>query len=276
MISAVPQIPFSRRLVLTGLGLLTALPALQASSLTAEQVLNRALERAAQIESEDHESSFRLRARRISEKLGDDGQVKQREESVYEVFPVEGRWFERMVEKNGRPLSDEEEAEETRRQRRFAEKIRRGKDPDAKRQQVRLDRELVDKYDWKLQPQQALDGRTCYVLAFRPRNDDLPVRNRMDYALNKAEGELWIDTERFEVARVRFELKEKVRLWWGILGAIWSAQGLVERRPVSERTWLPRQFEMYLNGRILFSSLHRREEIHWTDIRPVQLPRAQD
>ncbi len=207
--------------------------------------------------------------RRISEELGEGGEVRKREESRYEVFPVEGQWFERLIEKDGRPLTPGEAAREDERQQQFAEKIRKGGEPGKKAQRVSFNQELVDKYVWTLQPPAAADGRDCHVLSFRPKSGDLPVRNRMDYALNNAEGEVWIDSQSFEVARVQFELKGKVKLWWGLIGSISQAEGTVERRPVADGVWLPRRFEMLLNGRIFFSSLHRRQEVHWTDVQPV-------
>jgi len=60
----------------------------------------------------------------------------------------------------------------------------------------------------------------------------------IDHALNKSRGEIWIDQATYEVARVSFQLMERVRLWWGILGSISDATGHLERAPIAENAWL--------------------------------------
>jgi hypothetical protein len=47
-------------------------------------------------------------------------------------------------------------------------------------------------------------------------------------------------------------------------------RGTVERTKVSEDIWLPSKFDIYLNGRIFFRSLHRQESIEWSDFRPFE------
>ena len=61
------------------------------------------------------------------------------------------------------------------------------------------------------------------------------MQRRIDYALNKARGQIWIDKETFEAARVEFELIDRVRLWWGIVGTIMRARGSVDRGPRAGR-----------------------------------------
>ena len=57
------------------------------------------------------------------------------------------------------------------------------------------------------------------------------MRRRIDRALNKASGQLWIDQETFEAARIELELIDKVRLWWGVVGSISHARGSLDRGP---------------------------------------------
>ena len=39
--------------------------------------------------------------------------------------------------------------------------------------------------------------------------------------------------------------------------------GRLERRPIEGAAWLPTRFELYLRGRVLFRSLHFRQNITW-------------
>ena len=90
-----------------------------------------------------------------------------------------------------------------------------------------------------------LRGRPSYVISFEPRPGKLPVRRRIDHALNKSRGEVWIDTKTYEIARIGFQLIDRVRLWWGIIGSISHATGRLERRPVADDVWLDTEFEVY-------------------------------
>jgi hypothetical protein len=40
-----------------------------------------------------------------------------------------------------------------------------------------------------------LRGRPNHVISFEPRPGKLPVRRRIDHALNRSRGEVWIDTQ---------------------------------------------------------------------------------
>ena len=114
-----------------------------------------------------------------------------------------------------------------------------------------------------------MEGRINYVLAYRPKEGKLPVKRRMDRALNKAEGRIWVDQESYEVSRIEFELKEKVKLWWGILGSIQKVKGTVQRQEVDSGVWFPTGFDLYLKGRILFRSLHSRQKVRWSEFNRV-------
>ena len=110
-----------------------------------------------------------------------------------------------------------------------------------------------------------MDGRSNYVLAYRPKEGKLPVKRRIDRALNKAEGRIWVDQESYEVSRIEFILKEKVKLWWGLIGSIQEVKGPVHRQEVDPGFWFPTGFDLYLKGRIFFRSLHSRQQVRWSE-----------
>jgi hypothetical protein len=212
-----------------------------------EKILAAALEVAEQYEGEEARARFTHRVRTLSEKLDGTGEVVSTETT----------------------LKDERKSEEKRKQE-FLKQIREGRDPnEAERQRVFFDQKLVDKYHFDLLGVEERNNRQSFVLAFKPKADNLPVETRMDRALNKAEGQIWIDCEEFEISYVHFELLERIRIWWGLIGSISKMRGSVERTKVSEDIWLPSRFAIYLNGRIFFRSLHRQETIEWSDFRPI-------
>lgn len=236
-----------------------------------EKILAAALEVAERYEGEEVRARFSHRVRTSSEKLDDDGKVVSAETTRKRALPIQGFLFEELIEKDGRPLSpDEKESEEERKQE-FLEQIREGRDPNEdERQRVFFDQKLIDKYEFDLLGIKERANRKSFVLSFRPKAGDLPVETRMDRALNKSEGEIWIDCDEYELSFVRFELREKIRIWWGFVGSISEMRGSVERTKVSEGIWLPAKFALYLNGKIFFRALHRQETIEWSDFQPVK------
>jgi hypothetical protein len=232
-------------------------------------ILRRALERSRWYEQERIETTFAFQLDRVSEKLDRRGEVSEREHLTYAVEPWDGGLpLERLVRKNGRELTVSERIDEEKRLAELRKDLRdHRKRAERRQERVLFDERLVSRYVFTFEERELLDGRRTLRVAFRPRSGDLPVETRMDRALNKAEGWIWVDEETAEIARVQFQLKEKIPVWWGLLGHISAVKGSIERAEVEPGIWMPRQFELYLNGRILFTSLHRQERIAWSRFR---------
>ena len=182
-----------------------------------EEILAKALEVAQRHEGEDLRNRFSHKVRTSSEKLDGDGKIVSTETTLKNARPIQGFIFEELVEKDGQPLGPDEKRAEQKRKREFIEKIEEGQDPNKdERQRVFFDRNLVDKYEFNLLGIEERGDRASFALSFRPKPGDLPVETRMDRALNKAEGEIWIDCEEYEISYVYFELREKISIWWGL------------------------------------------------------------
>lgn len=254
-------------LLWAGLGLVV--PAAAAPGPDLDALLRRALERSQWYEDQQVELRYAFELERISEKLDKHGVVAEREELLYHVEPVPaGAQVERLVRRDGRELSDSEAREEERRTAELRRDLASGKERRGRQQErVIFNEKLVAKYQFTLRGREQVGDREALRIDFRPRSGKLPVENRMDLALNKAEGAIWVDEGSAEIVKVSFELKEKIPIWWGLLGNVSSAKGSIERSEVEPGIWMPRRFEIYLNGRILFSSLHRQERIVWNNFR---------
>ena len=234
-----------------------------------DEILQKALERARWSEEWNAESRFTFRVLRISEKLDENGTAQESERRLYEAFPIGEQTFERLVEKDGRPLTPQEEQKELKRRREFENSVRKGESTDAEGQRVSFDEDLVQRYVFRLEGLEQRRGRSTYRLSYEPRSGKLPVNRRIDRALNKADGKIWVDAESFEISAVTFNLREKMKLWWGIIGSISELSGRVERAEIEPDAWLPQRVDFYLKGRILFSSLHRRETAAWSGFERV-------
>jgi len=234
--------------------------------LSAEDIVHRAIAVQKQHEDAGNEVKYDYDLVSVTEKLDKHGEVEKLEEYLYRSHHIEGVAYERLVEKDGRELTDKESAKERKREEKFRKKLKKGeaKHNDAD-DRVAFDEELLSRYDVERIGVRPLGGRDCYVLWFEPKPGKLPVEKTVDRALNKAEGRIWIDTESFEIARIEFELRETIKLWWGMMGSVSKMSGLFQRHPMPDDIWLPERFDFYMQARMLFRSIHVRQQVVWND-----------
>ena len=198
------------------------------------------------------------RARMLMEvrKYGGDGRVTETQEVDYEVVPVDGGTFSRRVRIDGQDLGPGARAEEEEREAAFRERLRRiregEEEPEEDENAINLNDELIGRYKLTVEGQESLRNRNAYRIAFTPRDGPLPAQRRIDRALNKARGVIWIDQETSQLMRLEFELVERVRMWWGVLGTINRFRGSLDRAPVLEDRWGDIQQESYGDIRFLF------------------------
>ena len=259
---------------LLALGLQTILSGQPSSpSDRARLIVEQALARAAWNKDQDWAGQYRSHMTREVRRFDKDGTVIEQDHGDFEVVPVEGLPFERRLTINGRPLSDEERGWEDEREAEFRENIIQTRSTEREVEdeveEIAFNDELIGRYVFTLEEEGELRRRPTYRVSFKPRSQNLPVRRRIDYALNNAQGTIWIDSETHEAARIEFQLIERVRLWWGVLGSILQARGSLARRPTltapNHQVWVRVQFETYTDTRTLFKRARRAEFRQWTD-----------
>ena len=173
------------------------------------EIIERALERATWAEEKGFETRYRRAMTQRVQRFDEDGEVTDDETLLYEVEPYRGL-FSRLMARDGEPIA----ARGRREQERHWEELRAEIDDQGKRaerereaeeNEIKFDEELVDRFRAKLDGVRDLRGVPSYVISFEPRPGKLPVRRRIDHALNRSRGEVWIDTETYEIARISFQ-----------------------------------------------------------------------
>ena len=197
------------------------------------------------------------------------GEVAEETRVEWESIQIDDARFSRRVAVDGRPLTDEERARESEREAAFRTRLRRLRagelEPERNENAIVFDEELVSRYDLTLDGEERLRNRPSVRIAFAPRDGDLPVRRGIDRALNRLRGRIWIDRETRELARAEFELIDRVRLWWGLVGTIHHVRGSFDRGPVLDGLWGVLQNEAYTDIRVLFSRSRQASIQHWRD-----------
>ena len=194
---------------------------------------------------------------RLLEKLDSDGTVRESTELRYRVRPSDTVLEYDLLAINGKPPTEAE--------RRADEKRRKKLQSDTGG--FKFDKSLIEKYDAEMVGLQEMEGRPTYVIRYWPKEGKLPIRNRVDYVLNKSAGRIWIDEEDRALAKIDYKLQEPAKLWWGLIGSIVDMAGGVTLERVEKNIWLPKEIDVDMAGRVLFISLDQRIRLRWSDYR---------
>lgn len=238
-------------------------PGTETSADRAAGILRRAVTRAeAQYEAQA-EAVFESEALSVVRSLDAEGRPVKTETFRYRQYPVGGALFEELIEKNGRPLDEGEKREERKRRESFLREVARrraeGRHPQPEQEPgIRFNHEFVDRYEFRLEGTETVRGHYCWVIAFQPRPGKLPVRNRMDRALNQSTGRFWIAREDYGAVRIEFALRHPFKYWGGLLAVIRNTDGRMDYQRVAPDIWTPLDFDLRLDLEIMMVKDIRR------------------
>jgi hypothetical protein len=231
---------------------------------TFEQLASNVVARSKWERTQNTTAQFTFGKTRLMEEFDSKGKVEERKQSRQEWFPIDGKPFARLVERNGQSLTEKERKAEEERE----AAVRAGKKPVRSSETSKRDREwqftdeMLARYTFKVSGQEMLRGRPAWVVEFAPRSKDLPESKLSDRVANKVAGKVWVDAEDWELARMKFWLTDEVSLIGGIVGVLRQFELLLDRTRVEPNAWLPTAIDFHMSGRELLTNkrLHYREE----------------
>ena len=215
--------------------------------------------------------------REVQKKLDGKGQVKSTEVRTYEVMVIYGEQFERLIEKDDKPLSEKDAAKEEERIQREVEKRKNESEEErAKRQaeeekQRDKNREFVsdvaEAYNFRLVGSEGLNGRGAWVIAAEPRAGFEPQGKTARF-LSKFHGRMWIDKSDMQLVKLDVEATDTVSMGW-VLARVHKGTRLVyEQIRVNDEVWLPGHLNFKLDARIaLFKGYNEEAERTYRDYR---------
>ncbi|HZI20221.1 MAG TPA: hypothetical protein VEY09_16685 [Pyrinomonadaceae bacterium] len=214
---------------------------------------------------DDYTFTRKVTAREVNER----GEVKKEKVAVYEVYPVTGvGWVHKLVEENGRPLSAERAAEESKRaaealekaareldkrERQKAERAAKGREEKEDEDGIRLTiSDFLNACEFISPRRELFRGRAAIVFDFRPRPDFKP-RTRAESLASKLSGVVWVDPEDRHVVRLEARLVGdfKVSGWMGVSVKPGSAF-VFEQTRLPDGVWLPRFSQVNASAKVLF------------------------
>jgi hypothetical protein len=201
--------------------------------------------------------------------LDSDGRVKERASWKQDIVPVDGVPFFVLLEENGAPIDPAREADQQRRnQQRFMDLQRRSAHQKAE------DREAFEKrreernrfwddfrraFHFDVVSQSRHNDRTATIVRFRPDPSYRPHGVIDTEYLPNIAGQIWIDQQDVELARLEIEFIKDLRIGFGIVGSI--RKGTTYSMELSKQIdglWLPRRAETGWRIRKLVAGSHER------------------
>ena len=249
----------------------TAVEARVDAAVEARVIIDRALEQAAELREVAFELGFEYFTDGRVESLDGDGRVTDTKTTRNRHYPLEGHFYSELIARDGRPLDGDAARDERERKADFVREARRHAErgeqyvPDEMR--VDFDHELMDRYVTTVVGTEVVDGRVCWVIRFEPRDGPLPDSRRLDKAMNRSTGRLWIAQHDYGVRRAEFEMQRPFRWLWGIAGTLRRASGQIDFRQIESNLWIPDRTLVEIELGVFFGlkTIRRRIQNEWVD-----------
>ena len=182
------------------------------------------------------------------------GHVKSEDVDVTRTILVDGVPFEQIVERNGRPPSAEEERKqkedldklkrETTEQR--AERLRKQEE-----ENTSIVQEVPKAFDFQVVGEEAVNGRSAYVLHAAPRPGYQP-RGKYGKMFPKVEGTLWVDKQDLGWIKVDGHVIQPFSMGLFLVRLLRGSHITMEQTRVDDGIWMPERVEVRAAARIFF------------------------
>jgi hypothetical protein len=267
-----PRSPWPVRIGLLVLGLLSGAAGHAQPLLSADDIMQKAVQRAESPEAREARPPYRYTKHTVTDELDSQGRLKDRREKLYQVRVESGLSQLRLVQINGQALSAEEQKKQDAQDLAARQKMtdaRSGNKGDERENFLTV--ELVAKYKFKLIRELSLNGRDTYELAFEPAGPNLPANHLTDRFLNQLAGTVWIDAQEFEIARAEIHLQGEVSLWGGMVGTLTQCSYTLSRVRQPDGAWFNSFSHGYFEGRKLLEPMLIRTRSESTDFQRLDL-----
>jgi hypothetical protein len=270
------QAPLSKCLIFLFLlacsaGKVSAEGANAAPDLSAQAIVERAVDRAEAQHNLLIDSKYESQAFMSTKSLDGKGQVTETDSTRYQVYPLHGALFEELIEKDGRTLNARERSAEEKNKAKFIRDVEKRKknglhpQPE-KRPGIRFGKQLMLRYRFKMLRTEEVDRHRCWVIAFEPKEGELPVHEIMDHALNQSTGALWVAQEDYGIVRLDFAMRKPFKYWAGLLAVIRNTEGRLDFQRVEPDVWLASNFELKLDINVMVvKNIRRLITKKWTN-----------
>lgn len=189
------------------------------------------------------------------------GNTKERKVKTQETLWIDGTEYTRVLEKDGKPLSEKEAQREQQKMDKEIEK-RRTESPGARQKRLsKREKELAEAkefreqipqaFEWKLTGEEPVNGYLCYRLQAEPKARFRPRGDLAAKFLPKLHGTIWINKASYEWLKVDSELLEPLSFGLAMVRVNRGARMQFEQDRINGELWFPSWFRLTASARAL-------------------------
>jgi hypothetical protein len=202
-------------------------------------------------------------------------------QEAWETLVLDGEPYRRMLQRDFRPLPAEEQKKEQEKLDRIAAKLdkesaaereRKAAEREKERQQERkFLLEVPDAFDFRLEPDEKIDGQEVWVISATPRADYHP-KSREGAAMLKVRGKIWIEKAGYQWVRLEGETTATISFGWFLARLNPGGKLVLEQTRVDDGLWLPRREIVSGSGRLgLVKRVAEEDEVTWSNYRKFRV-----
>jgi hypothetical protein len=186
-----------------------------------------------------------------TEELDSDGQVKKTESEESEVFFVNSHHIERLVKKNGKDLSPDEQKKEQEKVEKEVEKATK-LDPNKSLNHDEISISRILAIMKVSNPRRvSLNGRDTIAFDFIG-DPHAQTHGLAEDASKKLAGTVWVDEKDREVAKLTVHFDDNFHVGGGLLANVQAGSSFqFEQAKINNELWLPTAGEAHLRARVL-------------------------
>lgn len=226
---------------------------LPAGAQDANEIIRRSVERDAANFQRFRDYTFQQTTER--RRYDRQGRVSSTETETFEVLILAGYPYERLIARDGRPLSEKEERKEA--EKLDKELAKRLKDPARnlaqfekdRAEQRRFIREIPEAFTFTLLGEETADGLPVWKIHAEPRPGYKP-RDRRAKVFPRIRGDLWIDQSEYQWVKAEVRVIDTIS--WGLFLLRIPAGATItfSQTRVNNEVWLPKQIGLRADARL--------------------------
>lgn len=259
--------------------LFTLLPAVLASQTPdAPEIIRKSLER--DLLDFERARHYTFREHTVTTKVDGKGRPSSVESQTSDIFFLYGEPYERVVKKNGKPLSPGDEKKE----REKLDKLTRDREKETpgerekrlakyekRRQEFRMFRQEIGKaYNFTVRGSELIHGRDAWVINAEPRAGYKGI-NSQSRMLPKMRGVLWVDKADHHWVKVECETLDTISFGLFLARLAKGARISFESTRVNDEVWLPKRIHVAFDARLaLLKSMRGTVEQTMSNYRKFQ------
>ena len=196
------------------------------------------------------------------EDIDSSGHAQKTESEQDDDFFVNGHLIERLVKKDGRPLTGHDQEKETERVTRLVEKAEKTPPGQPLEGQTVSVSRLLEIMDVRNPRREVFRGRSTIVFDFIGRKD-AKTHGLVEDASKKLQGTIWIDEADRQVAHLEVSFIDNFHIAGGLFASVQKGSNFhFDQAPVEGGLWLPTGAEANMQARVLlFKNLRQ----HFTE-----------